>query len=106
MLTQAMQGRCTVAQVSHWMSTAVAKLYKIPNKGLIAPDYDADLILVDLDNYRPVLKAELQTKCGWSPFEGWSLTGWPVVTIVNGNIVYQKGEFFDSIKGKALEFGN
>lgn len=104
MLTQAMQGRCTVVQVSNWMSTAVAKLYKIPRKGLIAPDYDADLILVDLDNYRPVLKAELQTKCGWSPFEGWSLTGWPVVTIVNGNIVYQKGEFFDSIKGKALEF--
>jgi dihydroorotase len=104
MLTQAMQGRCTVAQVSNWMSTAVAKLYKIPRKGLIAPDYDADLILVDLDNYHPVLKEELQTKCGWSPFEGWSLTGWPVVTIVNGNIVYQKGEFFEEVKGKALEF--
>ena len=43
MLAQAMQGRCTVAQVSNWMSTAVAKAYNIPNKGAIAPDYDADL---------------------------------------------------------------
>jgi dihydroorotase len=42
----------------------------------------------------------------WSPFEGWSLTGWPAVTIVNGNIVYQKGEFFAAIPGKALEFNN
>ena len=56
MLTQAMQGRCTVAQVANWMSTAVAKAYKIPKKGAIAPGYDADLVLVDLDNYRPVLR--------------------------------------------------
>jgi dihydroorotase-like cyclic amidohydrolase len=75
MLTQAMQGCCTVAQVSQWMSTAVAKLYQISNKGAIAPGYDADLILIDLETYRPVLKEELQTKCGWSPFEGWNLTG-------------------------------
>ncbi|NER98350.1 MAG: dihydroorotase, partial [Symploca sp. SIO1B1] len=78
MLTQAMEGRCTVAQVSNWMSTAVAKAYRIPNKGLIAPGYDADLILVDLDNYREVVREEVLSKCGWSSFEGWKLTGWPV----------------------------
>ncbi|MGG6264997.1 amidohydrolase family protein [Leptolyngbya sp. AN03gr2] len=43
MLTQAVQGRCTVAQVANWMSTAVAKAYRIPNKGLVEPGYDADL---------------------------------------------------------------
>ena len=58
MLTQAMQGRCTVAQVVNWMSTAVAKAYNIPNKGLIQVGYDADLILVDLTNYHPVLRSE------------------------------------------------
>lgn len=56
MLTQAMQGRCTVAQVSNWMSAAVAKAYGIPKKVAIAPGYDADLVLVDLNNYRPVLR--------------------------------------------------
>ncbi|MDV3002104.1 MAG: Dihydroorotase [Chroococcopsis gigantea SAG 12.99] len=104
MLTQAMARRCTVAQVVNWMSTAVAKAYKIPGKGAIVVGYDADLVLVDLNNYRPVLRSELQTKCGWSPFEGWNLTGWPVVTIVNGEIVYQGGEFAGEAKGRALQF--
>lgn len=104
MLTQAKQGKCTVDQVSNWMSTAVAKAYKIPNKGLIAPGYDADLVLVDLDNYKPVLREELQTKCRWSPFEGWNLTGWPVFTIVGGKIVYERGKLNTDVRGKALRF--
>ncbi len=104
MLTQAMQGRCSVAQVSQWMSTAVAKAYGIVGKGAIAPGYDADLVLVDLDTYHPVLREELQTKCGWSPFEGWNLTGWPVVTIVGGQVVYDRGQFNQQVRGHALTF--
>jgi dihydroorotase len=104
MLTQAMAGRCSVAQVSHWMSGAAARAYGIPDKGAIALGYDADLVLVDLKTYRPVVRAELQTKCGWSPFEGWQLTGWPVITIVNGQIVYEKGEIYTEVRGKALKF--
>ncbi|MBD2088622.1 dihydroorotase [Microcoleus sp. FACHB-1515] len=105
MLTQAKQGKCTVEQVANWMSTAVAKAYKIPNKGIIAPGYDADLVLVDLDTYKPVLREELQTKCGWSPFEGWNLTGWPVVTIVGGQVVFDRGKLHTDVRGKALSFG-
>ncbi len=105
MLTQAMQGRCSVAQVSNWMSTAVAKAYGIPKKGAIAPGYDADLVLVDLNNYHPVLREEVLTKCGWSPFEGWSLTGWPVMTIVGGQVVYEKGQLHTNVRGEALTFG-
>jgi dihydroorotase len=105
MLTQAIQGRCTVAQVSNWMSTAVAQAYKIPKKGSIAPGYDADLILVDLDHYYPVLRKELQTKCGWSPFEGWNLTGWTQMTIVGGQVVYDQGKFNTEVRGQALIFG-
>ncbi|KAM3100686.1 dihydroorotase [Phormidesmis sp. 146-35] len=104
MLTQAVQKRCTVAQVAHWMSTAVAKAYKIPHKGAIAPGYDADLVLVDLQTYHPVLREELQTKCGWSPFEGWNLTGWAQVTIVGGQIVYDRGTFHSEVRGQALRF--
>lgn len=73
------------------MSTAVAKAYQIPKKGAIAPGYDADLVLV-LGNYRPVLREELLTKCGWSPFEDWNLTGWHVLTIVGGQVVYERGK--------------
>ncbi|TAF06437.1 MAG: dihydroorotase, partial [Nostocales cyanobacterium] len=71
MLTAAMEGKCTVAQVVNWMSKAVATAYGIPNKGEITPGYDADLVLVDLDNYKPVRNEEMLTKCGWSSFEGW-----------------------------------
>jgi dihydroorotase len=105
MLTQAMQGRCTIQQVAHWMSSAIAIAYQIPNKGLIEVGYDADLVLVDLEKYHPVLREELLTKCGWSPFEGWNLTGWPVVTIVGGNIVFEDGKVNTNIRGKALTFG-
>ena len=104
MLTQARQGRCSVAQVANWMSTAVAKAYGIPKKGAIAPGYDADLVLVDLDNYHPVLREEVLTKCGWSPFEGWNLTGWPVYTIVGGQVVYEKGKLNTDVRGEALTF--
>jgi dihydroorotase len=104
MLTQAVQGRCTVAQVANWMSAAVAKAYKIPNKGKIAPGFDADLVLVDLDNYRLVVREEMVTKCGWSPFEGWNLTGWPVVTVVGGKVVFENGKLDTTVRGEALTF--
>jgi dihydroorotase len=104
MLTQAVAGKCSIEQVSNWMSTAVAKAYHIPNKGEIKIGYDADLVLVDVANYRLIERKDIVSKCGWSPFEGWNLTGHPVYTIVNGNIVYEKGEIRSDIKGKALRF--
>lgn len=104
MLTAAQEGRCTVSQVVNWMSHAVAVAYGIPNKGAIAPGYDADLVLVDLNTYHPVRREELLTKCGWSPFEGWNLTGWPVTTIVGGEIVYDQGKVNTEVRGRALSF--
>ena len=104
MLTAAQEGRCTVSQVVNWMSHAVAVAYGIPNKGAIAPGYDADLVIVDLNTYHPVRREELLTKCGWSPFEGWNLTGWPVTTIVGGEIVYDQGKVNTEVRGQALSF--
>jgi dihydroorotase len=104
MLTAAMAGKCTVAQVVQWMSKAVAVAYGIPNKGEISPGYDADLVLVDLKNYREVKREEVLSKCGWSPFEGWNLTGWPVTTIVGGEVVYDHGQVNTQIRGQALTF--
>ncbi|MEH2467173.1 dihydroorotase [Nostoc sp.] len=104
MLTAAMEGKCTVAQVVNWMSKAVAVAYGIPNKGAIAPGYDADLVLVDLNTYRSVRREELLTKSRWSPFEGWNLTGWAITTIVGGEIVYDKGQVNTQVRGQALTF--
>lgn len=104
MLTQAQQKRCTIQQVVKWMCSAPAKGYNILNKGEITVGYDADLVLVDLENYRPVLRENLATKCGWSPFEGWILTGWPIYTIVNGEIALDNGKLNIKTRGKSLEF--
>lgn len=87
------------------MSTAPAQAYRIPNKGLIAPGYNADLVLVDLETYRPVLREELLTKCGWSPYEGWKLTGWPVIALVNGQILFDHGKLNLEVRGQPLTFG-
>jgi dihydroorotase len=50
------------------------------------------------------LRQELLTKCGWSPFEGWSLTGYPAMTIVLGQVVYEQGKVNIEVRGEALEF--
>ncbi len=104
MLTQAAQGKCTIAQVSTWMSFNVAQAYNIPKKGLIQPGYDADLVLVDMQAYKPVVREELLTKCGWSPFEGWNLTGWPIYTIVGGQVAFEQGRLNTAVRGTPLKF--
>jgi len=71
-------------------------------KGCDRPGYDADLVLVDLNTYRPVLRGVVNQ--GWSPFEGWNLTGWPVMTVVGGQIVYDRGHLNTEVRGEALTF--
>ena len=105
MLTEAMKGRCTVYQVSEWMSRNVAKAYKIANKGEIRVGWDADLVLVDLNSYKPVRNEDMLTKCGWSSFAGWELTGWAVTTIVGGQVVFANGKVNPDVRGQALQFG-
>ncbi len=69
-----------------------AKIFRIKNKGLIKEGFDADLTIIDLDLEKEVKNDELFTKCKWSPFAGWNLKGWPVTTIVNGNIIFDNGK--------------
>ncbi|MDX1978391.1 MAG: dihydroorotase [Pseudanabaenaceae cyanobacterium bins.68] len=106
MLTGAKQGKYGIADVSRWMSSNVAKAYKIQGKGEIRLGWDADLILVNMNEYQPVLRKRLLTKCGWSPFEGCSLTGWVHTTIVGGQVVYAQGEVNPNVHGRALEFAD
>src|SRR3989338_8396064 len=80
-----------------------AKIFKIKNKGLLKEGYDADLVIADLEKRQAVRSEDLLTKCRWSPFEGKILKGWPVMTIVNGNVVYDGGEIKD-IKAKEIKY--
>ncbi len=104
MLNQVHGGRCTLEQVVLWMCSAPARVWDLVNKGSIVRGFDADLVLVDLELKAPVLNEKQQTKCGWSPWHGVSLTGWPVRTWVGGHTVYCAGEFDESRCGSEAQF--
>ena len=104
MLNEVYQGRCTLEQVVHWMCDAPARVWDIVNKGRIEVGYDADLVLVDLGKTAEIRNEEQQTKCGWSPWHGESLTGWPVRTWVRGHLAYCEGAFDDKQLGSEAQF--
>ncbi len=104
MLDQTHQGRCTLQHVVHWMCDAPARVWDIIDRGRIERGYAADLVLVDLNLTKQIRNQEQLTKCGWSPWHGQSLTGWPVMTFVGGHCVYDRGRFDDSQLGQEIRF--
>jgi dihydroorotase len=95
--------RLTLQRVAELTSINPARIFSVKNKGKIAVGYDADIVVVDMNKEKTVKNEELFTKCGWSPFNGWKLKGWPDATIVNGKIVYNENEITER-NGKEAEF--
>lgn len=104
MLNEVHQGRCTIEQVVHWMCEAPARVWNILNKGKIEVGFDADLVLVDMNRAHTLRNADQVTKCGWTPWDGVSLTGLPLRTWVMGREVFREGRFDDSILGSEAKF--
>jgi len=100
MLDQVANGRFTLPQLASWMSDAPARIWGIVGKGRIEVGYDSDLVLVDLNRSKTILDANQITKSKWSPWDGTTLTGWPVTTWVGGRRVHHEGQFDESIRGK------
>ena len=95
--------RLTIPQIIKLCCENPAKIFKIKNKGILKEGYDADLVIVDLDKRQAVRNEDLLTKCKWSPYDGKILKGWPLTTIVNGNVVYDNGQIYD-VKAKEVEY--
>ena len=74
------------------ISTNPAKLYKAKNKGQIKLNYDADITIVDLKKSQTITNKQMATKSGWTPYDGKKVTGWPIMTIVNGSLVMKNGK--------------
>ena len=79
-----------------------AILYQIERRGFVREGYFADLTIVDLNSPWTVSKENILSKCGWSPLEGTTFHSSVTHTFVNGNLVYEEGQFNESEKGKAL----
>jgi dihydroorotase len=104
MLNEVNRGRISLEKVVHAMCDAPARIWDILSKGRIAVGYDADLVLVDLTRRQEVRNESQLTKCGWSAWNGVTLTGWPVRTWVMGHEVYRDGRFDVSTRGQAARF--
>ncbi len=85
-------GKITLKKTIQLCCENPAKIFKIKNKGFIREGFDADLVIADLNLEKEVNNDKLFTKCKWSPFDGWKLKGWPILTVANGNIIYNNGK--------------
>ncbi len=97
-------GRLTLERLVDLTSAGAQRIYGLAGKGRIAQGYDADFTLVDLEARRRIENAWLASKCGWSPFEGRFVTGWPIMTVIRGRTVMRDGQVIGDPQGQPLRF--
>jgi len=76
-----------------------ARIFSIKGKGKIAPGFQADLVFVDLKKEWKVRAEKMQSRCGWTPYEGIALKGKAEKVIFRGELSYD-GESIEEVKGK------
>lgn len=98
------EGVLTLSQLVKKMCHAPADIFEVHNRGYLRKGYYADFVLVSPDTPHTVTAKDVVSKCGWSPFEGFTFN-WSVrQTWVNGQCVYKDGVLNDDVRGKALRF--
>ncbi|MEI0537844.1 dihydroorotase family protein [Brachyspira pulli] len=86
------------------MTENTSKIFGINNKGLLQENYDADFVIIDLNDNSEIEEKDIITKAAWSPYLGFKRGGKVLTTIVRGNIVYNNGVFSDTIIGKEISY--
>jgi len=104
MLELAKQGLYTIEEVVNKMCHAPATLFQVAERGFIREGYFADLVLVDPSSSWTISKENILYKCGWSPFDGVTLSNRIKTTFVNGEIAYSDGVVCDKQLGMRLTF--
>ena len=104
MLDHVNAGRLSLARFVDLTSAGPQRLFGIAGKGRIAVGYDADVTIVDLKAERVIEDAWIGSKCGWTPFAGRKVKGWPVGTVVRGRIAMWEGEL-GAASGAPVRFG-
>ncbi len=103
-LEKVKDGTISIEKAVEKMCHNPAKIFKINNRGFIREGYYADLVLIDANKPNTVTKENILYKCGWSPFEGTEFSSTITHTFVNGNLMYDNGNFNEEIKGERLLF--
>lgn len=103
LLELARQGAITIERVVDGMCHAPALLFGIEKRGFLREGYKADICIVEKNTWT-VNKENLLYQCGWSPLEGQTFHYKVRTTLVNGTIVYDKGDFPATPQGELLTF--
>jgi len=104
MLDHVNAGRLSLARFVDLTSAGPQRLFGIAGKGRIAAGYDADFTIVDLKAERRIENEWIGSKCGWSPFAGRQVKGWPVGTMVRGRIAMWESELAETATGAPVRF--
>ena len=104
MLDHVNKGKLKIEKLIKLVSENPCDLFGIKNKGYIKENFDADLTVIDM-NKEVIIKDDwIESKCGWTPFNNYKVKGFPVATIVNGEIVMENDKIISPAKGKPLSF--
>jgi dihydroorotase len=104
MLTHVANGRLSLDRFIDLTSHGANRVFGIAGKGRMAEGYDADLTLVDLKARRVIRHEDMASRAGWTPFDGFEATGWPMATIVRGRVVMRDGQLLGSARGRPVRF--
>ncbi|MEZ5851605.1 MAG: dihydroorotase [Hyphomicrobiaceae bacterium] len=104
MLDHVNAGKLTLQRLVDLTSAGPQRLFGIRNKGRIAVGYDADLSIVDLKRRETITNAWIQSRSQWTPYDGRTVTGWPVGTLVRGRRVMWQGEIAPKAHGAPVRF--
>lgn len=86
-------GRISLGRLVEVTSTNAAKLFGLyPRKGTISVGSDADITIFDPNLELTIERSMLKSNSDYTAFDGWKVTGWPVVTIRRGEVVFQEGK--------------
>src|SRR5208282_776546 len=104
MLDHVNAGRLSLERFVDLTSAGPHRLFGIIGKGRMAAGYDADLTVVDMKRRETIRDSWIASRSRWTPYDGKTVTGWPVGTIVRGRRVMWEGELTGPSTGEAVRF--
>jgi dihydroorotase len=104
MLDHVNNGKLSLEKLIKLMCENPCRIFGIKNKGFIKEGYDADLTIVDNNKVQTIKNEMIASKCGWTPFNNYKVKGFPIGTIVNGNLVMLEGKIISKAQGQPLDF--
>ncbi|MEQ1901576.1 MAG: dihydroorotase [Devosia sp.] len=104
MLDHVNAGRMSLERFVDMSSAGPARVFNIAGKGRIAAGFDADFTIVDLKRRETITNGWIRSKAGWTPYDGVSVTGWPVGTVIRGAKIMWQDELLFPPSGRPVQF--